>query len=387
MMRIGPRSLSFSLFGLMLVLLGGCTGSRETRTPVVAFVAGGSDVQAFLSGLPLEAPNDPALTALPGLTRSIPGTILDLVAVPDVRPALYLLYRDDEGDWLARFDLDALDPADPASVSPTPDAELHLTPLAAGLEILADPLCAVAIDVASDGGWLGLLHDPERCGASSPPAVLAVELESDDAPRVRPTTAGTSDAAAAPTFVGSGEDERLAWLRTSGDVALWSPDEPDAGAQPLAGVDGLTSDAPALGRAGTGLAVADGDELTFVPLGAGESGPTWTIDDVTTIDVLVAADGLPGVTAVGVAGGSLALVTGLDEEPNEENVEVRTGAAGNAAVLDPYGYLFVATPAELVAYDALAALDVDAALAGPRARTDLSLPADAVGVGWTFVAP
>ena len=381
------RALAFLVLAALAV---GCTGSRETRTPVVAFVAGGDEVQAFLTGLPREALDDPALTPLPDLTRSLPAgsTILDVAAVPEGRPALYLLYRDaTDGDWLARFDLDALDPDDAASVSPTPDAEIDLTDLVGtNLEILDDPLCAVAIDVAPDGAWLGLLHDPAGCGGIEPPAVLAIELTPDDPAtrRVRPSGAGTNDAAAPPTFVGTGDDERLAWLRTSGEVALWSPDAPDAPASDTAGVDRLTTAVPALGRAGTGLALADGDELTLVPLGGGEPGPTWTIDGVTTIDALVAADGLPGVVAVGVADGALLLASGLDAEPDDERVGVRTGVSAEAAVLDPYGYLLVATPLRLEAYDALTALD-DAAIGFPAASVDVVLPADPVGIVWTFV--
>ena len=387
MKRTTPRALAFLV--LLVALAAGCTGSRETRTPVVAFVAGGNEVRAFLTGLPREAADDPALTPLPDLTRSLPAgsTILDVASVPEGRPALYLLYRDASGDRLARFDLDALDPNDAASLSPVPDAEIDLSDLVgANLEILDDPLCAVAIDVAPDGAWSGLLHDPAACGGIEPPAVLAVELTPDDpsSRRVRPTGAGTNDAAAAPTFVGTGDDERLAWLRTSGEVALWSPDAPDAPARDTAGVERLTSDGPALGRAGTGLALADGDEVTFVPLGGGEPGPTWTIDGVTTIDALVAAEGLPGVAAVGVADGALLLAAGLDGEPDEERVGVRSGVSAEAAVLDPYGYLLVATPLRLEAYDALTALD-DAAIGFPVARADLVLPADPVGVVWTFV--
>jgi hypothetical protein len=383
------RALAFLL---LAAVAAGCTGSRETRTPVVAFVAGGDEVRAFLTGLPREAPGDPALTPLPDLTRSLPpgSTILDLAAVPEGRPALYLLYHDASNvDRLARFDLDALDPNDAASVSSTPDAEIDLTALASGIAILAEPLCAAAIDVASDGAWLGLLHEPgqARCGGSGSPAVLAIELLPDDPAdrRVRPTSAGTNDASATPTFVGTGDDERLAWLRTSGEVALWSPDAPDAPASETAGVAGLGGDAPSLGRAGTGLALADGDELTFVPLGSAPPGPTWTIDGLTTIDALVAADGLPGVTAVGVADGALVLATGLDGEPDEERVGVRTGASAAAAVLDPYGYLLVATPLRIEAYDALTALD-GAAIGVPVARADLVLPAEPVGVVWTFVS-
>jgi hypothetical protein len=382
-----------ALASLLAVLATGCTGSRETRTPVVAFVAGGDEVRAFLTGLPRETAADPVLTPLPGLARSLPAgsTILDLAAVSAGRPALYLLYRDgavDPVDRLARFDLDALDPEDPASVSPTPDETIDLSALASGLAILAEPLCAVAIDVASDGAWAGLLHEPERCDEGGSPAVLAVELAPDDPAdrRVRPVNAGTNDASAAPTFVGTGDDERLAWLRTSGDVALWSPDAPDAPASETAGVASLSSEAPALARAGTGLAVADGDELTFVPLGGGAPGPTWTIDGVTEIGALVAADGLPGVAAIGVAESGLVLVTELDGEPDDDLADVRSSVVARAATLDPYGYLLVASASRLEAYDALTALD-DAAIGFRLASTDLILPADPVGVAWTFAAP
>jgi hypothetical protein len=389
--RRGTRR-TLACLGLIAVLATGCTGSRETRTPAVAFVAGGDEVRAFLTGLPREAADDPALTPLPDLDRALPAgsVILDVVAVPEGRPALYLLYRDaSDRDRLARFDLGGLDPDDAASLSSAPDADLDLTALVgANLDVLDEPLCAVAIDVASDGGWAGLLHDPARCGGSEPPAVLAVELTPDDPAdrRVRPTGAGSADAAAAPTFVGTGDDERLAWLRTTGAVALWSPDAPDDPAADTAGIDRLTSDAPALGRAGTGLALADGDRLTFVPLGGGNPGPTWTLDDVTSIDALVASDGLPGVAALGIADAALLVATDLDGEPDDERVGVRSGVAPEAAVLDPYGYLLVATRLRLEAYDALTALDA-AAIGPPVARTDLSLPADPVGVAWTFVAP
>lgn len=389
------RVVALVAAALAIGLLAGCTGSQETRTPVVLFVggnagAGASDATliAFRTGLPRATPDDEVLVPLPAFGRTLPGTLIDLATVTEDRPALFALYRDDLGDHrLAFFDTERLDPDDPASLSSGPDEDLDLTAAVAASRVLGDEaLCATGMTASSQGSWIGVLHQPAICGRAGAAAIVAIERASagTDAPRVEPTSPGTQDAPAIPTFQGRGDDERLIWLSDTGGLVTWRPADPDeapAAAVPVP----LDANPTSVGRAGTGVAVAAGRDLAFVRPDTGDSGPVWTLDGIGTIDDLVAADALPGVATIAIGSSGLAVVAGLEDEPSEDRVDVVIDASISSASVGPYGYLFVTSDAGVITYDALTATTGGALTRVPGGDADLAgfVP---VRSGWAFAA-
>ena len=246
-------------------------------------------------------------------------------------------------------------------------------------------LLAAAMTVASDGTWIGLLHLPSACGRSGAPAVLAVELASlgSAQPRVEPDAPGTQDAAADPIFIGRGDDERLVWLSDAGTVLRWSPS--DGTALPAVSTP-LDANPSVVGRSGTGVAVAAGRDLAFVGFTAGDAAPVWTLDGVGTIRALVAADALPGVAAVALGENGLAIVAGLDQEPDPERVERLLDATLSEALVGPYGYLYVTSDIGLIAYDALTATTGGTLLRVPGSGQALG-SLEPRGLAWIFAAP
>lgn len=374
------------------LLVTACTGSQTTRTPVVVFLAGTdtSIETSTLRAFEIELPYDPAtgtepIRELAGFERTLQGSVIALTATRQGDPALYVLLRIDGVDTLARFDVAGLDTDVPGSLASSPDALVDLDAIVETPEGLDEELCARAITVTPDGSWLGLLHDPTACASSGPPAVLAIELTPDDPNRrgFGPPTLGTQDAAAAPTFVGRGDDVRLAWVRATGAVTVWSPLDVDAKPVELAVVE-LGSSAPALGRSGTGLAVAYDRDVRYVSLAGGELGPTWTVDDTGTLRDVVDADTLPGTSSIVVGSAGLAVLTDLDADPDDARIDAASVAdADTQAVLGPYGYLYVLTNAELRTFDTLSAATGGALVSVPSATVDLNgyVP---VAASWTF---
>lgn len=385
----------------MLVALPACTGSGTTAAPIVLFVAGDdggtATVRAFETLLPPDpARSDEPLVERPELQRTLDGTdVIDVAAVRDGQPALYLLLRDDDGadgtERLVRFDLSSLDPDDSASMPDDPEPVLDdLDTLLVELDVLAgdDPLCATGMTLTGDASWLGLLHDPRACRptSSNPPVVIALEL-APAAPaqrRIGPPELGTADVAAVPTFFGSGDDARLAWIRATGVVRAWSPFVAGAGSEDLGTID-LGSSAAAIGRSSTGLAVASGTDVRFLSSSDDGAGPVWSLDDAGTVRAVVDADTLPGTATLVLGTDGLALVSDLDQDPDPDRIHTASTAPDAVAVIGPYGFAFVVSGSQLRAYDALTATVGESGLGGAVATRDLG-SSTASALDWAFTA-
>jgi hypothetical protein len=372
--------------------LSACTGTREARTPV-AVVVGGNDgaggrIEWIASPLPPEPGGDGGeFVPLPAFARELPGTLVDLAVARETPVGLYALHRDGR-DLLSRFEVGALDLDDPGSLPTTP-VTIDLGRRVADAGVLPEPasLCAAGIVVSADGRWAGISHVPANCGdgADETSNVLLVELapEAGEAPVVVPEAPSTDDAPGTPTFVVRDGEELLAWPLRGGDLVGLALDAPRDPRRDLGVTDAL-SDVLDASRGGLGLVAIDDGRAVSVPLGDGEPGRGWDAPAGTTFVAAVDASGLPG--AVAIVRGEDELVVIPDVEAPAGEGEPGQADVPNArdAVVDPYGYVFVASD------DRLAAIDVLSYLAAPDGRpstvlsTSLEAPAEPRAVAWLF---
>jgi len=376
----------------LAALLSGCTGTREARTPLAVVVAGndasGGRLELVASPLPPEPGADRGeFTPLPGFTRTLPGTLVDVAVARDAPVRLYALHRDGT-DRLSRFAADDLDLDDPGSLPSTP-VTVDLGQRVADAGVLPEPssLCSAGLDVSADGRWAGIVHVPANCGGGADDSsnVILVELVPDAGatPRVVPEAPSTDDAPGTPAFVERDGRDLLAWPLRSGSLTAIALDAPTEPRLDLGEVDGL-SDVLDVGRGGRGLVVVDDERAASLGLGDGEASRTWEAPAGTTFASVVDGTGLPGPVAIVRTVGGLVVIPDVDETDDE--VEPGDTSVGNTrdAIVDPYGYAFV------VSDDQLAAVDVLSYLADPDGRltrvlrTTLDAPAEPVAITWLF---
>lgn len=391
------------LGGLLLLLLAAafaatsCTGSQTTRTPVVVFVAGQDldseawAVRSFRSSLAGDSGADTeAIVELDAFRRAVPGEVIAMEAVQGDDPALFVLLRDADGsDLLARFDLRDLSFVEPDSLAPFPDAfpenPLDLDTLVTAFDAFNDEdLCATGMSIASDGSWVGVLHDPQACGVTGSPAIVAVELDPSEgeARRVGPPGVSGSDLAVSPQFLGLDDDLRLVWLRAQDGVVAWSPNAADDLPGPVSPLDVGTSE-PVLGRSGSGVAVASQREVQFVSVANEAPGPVWTADEVGEARSIVASDALPGPSVILVGSERLAVIFDLDDEPDDDVISYTPVPDGANAALGPYGFLFVASTSGLRAYDPVSTQPGASLVPAASGSIDLSGFAP-TSISWAF---
>jgi hypothetical protein len=389
---VGRRALGTALALLALVAgLAACTGTREARTPLAVVVGGddgGGRIELIASPLPPEPGGERGeLTLLPGFGRDLPGTLVDLAVARDAPVRLYALHRDGS-DLLSRFDVDGLDLDDPSSLPATPRT-IDLGRRVADAGVLPEPssLCAAGLAVSADGRWAAVVHVPASCGDGTDDTsnVLLVELTPDpgEAPVVVPEAPSTDDAPGTPTFVTRDGEELLAWPLRSGDVvglALEAPRDPRLD---LAEADVL-SDVLDAARGGLGLVVVDDERAVSVPLGGGEPSRSWEAPAGVTFVAAVDASGLPGPVAIVRGEDELVVIPDVSAPSGEGEPGEAAVRDARDAVVDPYGYAFVASD------DRLAAVDVLSYLAAPDGRPStvltaaLDAPAQPRAVTWLF---
>ncbi len=380
-----------------LALVVGCTGTRETTTPVALVVAGndagtGQAVVGLLaSGLPPDpAADDPPLTWLPDFRRTVAGTIVDVAVARDDPARLYVLHRDDR-DLLTVFDVSALDQDDPTSFQPSGTIDLGDLVVAAGVAGIPVPssLCAAGVAVSADGRWAGVVHEADGCaGGDDPPAVLLIELEPDPGsqPRVIPDVPSTNDAPGTPVFVPREGDPIMAWA-TRGGVVLARPLSDPAGTAPTVAVTDGLSDVLSVGRGGQGLVVLDEDALISVSLLTDAASRLWTDPEGTTLIRVVDAHLLPGTPALALATDGLVVVADVDGEPADVTPVIASVPSPTGAVVGPYGYVFVAARQSVTVVDVLTFLaDPDTSIRGD-AVTSLEGIVDPVAIDWLFASP
>lgn len=386
---VAALALAVLLSGLFL---GGCTGTREARTPLAVVVAGndasGGRIALIASPLPPEPGADRgAFTPLPGFTRALPGTLVDVAVARDAPVRLYALHRDGT-DRVSRFAADDLDLDDPGSLPSTP-VTIDLGQRVADAGVLPEPssLCAAGLAVSADGRWAGVVHVPANCqgGADDSSNVILVELEPDpgEAPVVVPEAPSTDDAPGTPAFVERDGRELLAWPLRSGSLTAIALDAPDDPRLNLGEVDGL-SDVLDAGRGGRGLVVVDAERAVSLDLGDGEASRSWEAPAGSTFASVVDGTGLPGAVAIVRTVDGLVVIPDVDATDDEAEPGDTSVGETRDAIVDPYGYAFVVSDDELAAVDVLSYLaDPDGRLARVL-RTSLDAQADPVAVTWLF---
>lgn len=388
----------FASWCLALVWLSGCTGSETAITPLALVVAGqgpsGGTVALLVSPLPPSGtPRPPEEVGWQGtLTVTLTGsdgepvTIRDVVTVGGSVQEAWVLARGNR-DYLFVASIEELRLDGSASWSWT-SAPVDLSSRVAVAGTLAgESLCAVLATASRDGRWLGLVHDPARCGGSSSsvPAVILLDLQADatDPNGVRPRVASTNDARFPPVFGDWRGTQSLLWSTVDGTILALATTESGSSPTPVATSEATTIAAPTgAGLGGRGFVVLDDDALAVVPLDGSEAlapfdpdlpGAVTSVVDPASFDdravVVRTSAGITYLSGVGTASRSAS-----------------NGAASGAvdAIVDPYGYVYVATPSSVVAFDLLAA--------GTTLRTAWSSGLDGsdltsiVAMDWTYLA-
>jgi hypothetical protein len=373
-------------------LLSGCTGTREARTPLAVVVAGndegGGRLELIASPLPPEPGADRgAFTPLPGFSRALSGTLVDVTVARDTPVRLYVLHRDGT-DRVSRFAAADLDLDDPTSL-PSAPVTIDLGQRVADAGVLPEPssLCAAGLAVSADGRWAGVVHVPANCIGESDDSsnVILVELEPDagEAPVVVPEAPSTDDAPGTPAFVERGGRDLLAWPLRGGSLTAIALDAPNDPRLDLGEVDGL-NDVLDAGRGGRGLVVVDEERAASLDLGDGETGRGWDAPADTTFASVVDGTGLPGAVAIVLTVDGLVVIPDVDA--SSDDVEPGEASVSDArdAIVDPYGYAFVVSDDRLEAVDVLSYLaDPDGRLS-TALRTTLEAPAEPAAVTWLF---
>lgn len=383
-----------AVLAALTLLLGGCTGSQEARTPVALIVAGddGSGGSAFgliATGLPPSGGvDDTPLRWLDGFERTVGGSFVDLAVARDVPDLVHLLTRQGDSDLLTRFDASALDFADPSSLARVDAVSIDVSEIVAnsGSDVLSgEALCSRGMSVSRDGRWLGLLHDPAGCSlAASTPTVLLVEIvgEGGAEPRVGPSSPSTDDAAATPVFSGTGDDAVLVWSLRLGSIRTLSVSDPLGPVAELVEV-GLSGD-PAIALGATGLVAADEDWLVSFQIDGNDVSDRWPAPPAAgTLYGVVDSSLLPSTSAIALSDGGVVVVPDVDADPAQASVAFASVAGIVDATVDPYAYLYAVSPSGIVTFDLLRV--VTTGTLNPVSGASASVAAfDPLAVDWLF---
>lgn len=179
--RAAPWGLG-PLLTLLALLLGGCTGTFETRPPVLLAVAfdDGSPALALLVDTfsALEPGQSRELTLLPWSRRALPapGVALDVVDRAGARSALLVLARSDASgrSFLRGFTFDDVDLTSETGFTPLSRYELLLDGPEDDPGLLdrlgpkgPDDYCLTEVEASADGEFIAVFDDRERCGGDS----------------------------------------------------------------------------------------------------------------------------------------------------------------------------------------------------------------------------